>query len=57
MYYYLCSKSVYEKKILSALYLLGLAFSAQTQDISKNALGLRLGDSGGFGTEIHYQEV
>lgn len=35
--------------------LLGLAFSAQAQDISKNALGLRLGDNDGFGGEISYQ--
>jgi hypothetical protein len=39
-------KSLYEKIILSAVMLLGLAFSAQAQNISKNALGLRLGDSG-----------
>lgn len=44
-----------KKIILSAIMLVGLAFSAQAQDISKNALGLRLGDSGGFGTEITYQ--
>ena len=44
-----------KKIILSAVMLVGLAFSAQAQDISKNALGLRLGDSGGFGTEITYQ--
>jgi hypothetical protein len=44
-----------KKIILSAVMLLGLAFSAQAQTISKNALGLRLGDSGGFGTEITYQ--
>ena len=35
--------------------LLGLAFSAQAQDISKNALGLRLGDNDGFGGELSYQ--
>lgn len=35
--------------------LLGLAFSAQAQDISKNALGLRIGDNDGFGGEISYQ--
>ena len=35
--------------------LLGLAFSAQAQNISKNALGLRLGDNDGFGGEISYQ--
>ncbi|MDG2431578.1 hypothetical protein, partial [Flavobacterium sp.] len=44
-----------KKIILSAFMLLGLAFSTQAQTISKNALGLRLGDSGGFGTEITYQ--
>jgi hypothetical protein len=44
-----------KKIILSAIMLVGLAFSAEAQEISKNALGLRLGDSGGFGTEITYQ--
>jgi hypothetical protein len=44
-----------KKIFLSALMLLGLAFSAQAQDISKNALGLRLGDNDGFGGEISYQ--
>ena len=34
-----------KKLILSAFMLLGLAFSAQAQDISKNALGLRLGET------------
>ena len=44
-----------KKVILSAFMLLGLAFSTQAQDISKNALGLRLGDNDGFGGEISYQ--
>ena len=44
-----------KKLFLSAFMLLGLAFSAQAQDISKNALGLRLGDNDGFGGEISYQ--
>lgn len=44
-----------KKLILSAFMLLGLAFSAQAQDISENALGLRLGDNDGFGGEISYQ--
>ena len=44
-----------KKLILSAFMLLGLAFSAQAQYISKNALGLRLGDNDGFGGEISYQ--
>lgn len=44
-----------KKVLLSAMFLLGIAFSAQAQDISKNALGLRLGDNDGFGGEISYQ--
>ncbi len=44
-----------KKIILSAIMLLGLAFTAQSQDIAKNALGLRLGDNNGFGGEISYQ--
>lgn len=46
-----------KKIILSAIIVIGLAFTAQAQGISKNALGLRLGDSGGFGTEITYQRA
>jgi hypothetical protein len=46
-----------KKIILSAFMLIGLAFSTQAQEISKNAIGLRLGDSGGFGTEITYQRA
>jgi hypothetical protein len=44
-----------KKLILSAFMLVGLVFSTQAQDISKNALGLRLGDSDGFGGEVSYQ--
>lgn len=43
--------------LLTALALVAFAFSAQSQRISKNALGLRLGDSDGFGTEISYQRA
>lgn len=43
-----------KKLILSAVMLMGLA-SAQAQDISKNAVGLRLGDNDGFGGEVSYQ--
>jgi opacity protein-like surface antigen len=45
-----------KKIILSAFMLIGLAFSAQAQDIAKNALGLRLGDNDGFGGEVSYQK-
>lgn len=44
-----------KKIILSAFMLLGLVFTAQSQEISKNALGLRLGDNNGFGGEVSYQ--
>lgn len=46
-----------KKIILSAIMLIGLAFSAQAQEISKNALGLRFGDNGGFGGELSYQRA
>lgn len=44
-----------KKVILSAIILIGLAFSAQGQKISKNAIGLRIGDNDGFGAEVSYQ--
>ena len=34
---------------------LGFAFSADAQEISPNAIGLRFGDNDGFGAEISYQ--
>ena len=34
---------------------MGLAFTAEAQSISKNALGLRLGGNNGFGGELSYQ--
>jgi hypothetical protein len=46
-----------KKVILSAFMLFGLAFSLQAQEISKNALGLRLGNNDGFGAEISYQRA
>jgi len=48
---------IHEKLILSAALLIGLAFSSQAQEISKNALGLRLGGNSGFGGEISYQRA
>lgn len=43
-----------KKTLLFAFLLLGTVF-AQAQNISKNALGLRLGDNDGFGGEVSYQ--
>lgn len=44
-------------KILNPVLLITFLFTltASAQDISDNALGLRLGDSDGFGAEISYQ--
>jgi hypothetical protein len=44
-----------KKLIVTALVLIGSGFTAKSQEISKNVLGLRLGDNNGFGTEISYQ--
>ena len=44
-----------KKIILSAIMLITLTFSTQAQEISQNALGLRIGDNDGFGGEISYQ--
>jgi hypothetical protein len=41
--------------ILSTIMLIGLAFTSQAQDVSKNALGLRLGGNDGIGVEVSYQ--
>lgn len=46
-----------KKLFLSAFMLAGMAFTAQAQEISKNALGLRLGDNDGFGAEVSYQRA
>ncbi|PKQ44007.1 outer membrane beta-barrel protein [Confluentibacter flavum] len=46
-----------KKLLLFSITLLGFAFSSNAQEISKNALGLRLGDSDGFGAEISYQHA
>lgn len=44
------------KKLLVCIAVaLGFIFQVQAQEISKNAIGLRIGDNDGFGTEINYQ--
>ena len=46
------------KKIsLIIIALVGFGLQSQAQEISKNAIGLRLGDSDGFGTEVNYQRA
>ena len=46
-----------KKLFLSAVMLIGLAFASNAQEISNNALGLRLGDNNGFGGEVSYQRT
>ncbi len=43
------------KKLVLAVLTLSFSVVALSQRISRNALGLRIGDSDGFGTEISYQ--
>ncbi|PKP16044.1 MAG: hypothetical protein CVU07_08175, partial [Bacteroidetes bacterium HGW-Bacteroidetes-23] len=44
-----------KKVLLSAMMVIGFVLSTNAQEISKNAIGLRLGDNDGFGGEISYQ--
>jgi len=44
-----------KKLLLFSVILFAFVLSSQAQQISKNAIGLRLGDSDGFGAEVSYQ--
>lgn|SRR5690554_152276 len=44
-----------KRLLLLSLFVLGFTFSSHAQEIAKNAIGLRIGDNKGFGTEINYQ--
>ena len=44
-----------KKLLFTSTLLLGFMFCANAQNISENALGLRLGSNDGFGSEISYQ--
>lgn len=44
-----------KKVILLAFMLLGITSNLHAQQISKNTIGLRLGDNDGFGGEVSYQ--
>ena len=46
-----------KKLFITAIMLTAFVFSSQSQNISKNALGLRLGSNNGFGGEISYQRA
>ncbi len=50
------AKHLFMKKLfLFSLLVIGFTTWSYGQEISKNALGLRLGDSDGFGAELSYQ--
>jgi opacity protein-like surface antigen len=44
-----------KKTIITTVILIVIGFTMNAQEISKNALGIRLGDNNGFGGEISYQ--
>ena len=44
-----------KKTIVMTSLLIGLSWYSQGQTVSKNALGLRIGDNDGFGGELSYQ--
>jgi hypothetical protein len=44
-----------KKIILTGAMMIALSFSTQGQGVSKNAIGLRIGDNDGFGGEVSYQ--
>lgn len=44
-----------KKLLLSIAIIVGTVTTAQSQEISENAIGLRAGDGDGLGTEISYQ--
>ncbi|AGC78127.1 hypothetical protein LX97_03210 [Nonlabens dokdonensis] len=46
-----------KKIVLTVLLGLGFLIQSNAQDISNNAIGIRLGDGDGFGTEISYQRA
>jgi len=43
------------KVLLSLIVIIVFSLTANAQRISENAIGLRLGNSSGFGTEVNYQ--
>ena len=46
-----------KKLFLLSVAILGFSFASSAQNISDNAIGLRLGDSDGLGAEVSYQRA
>lgn len=49
------SITIMKKLFIAFVLIAGFSLTGQAQEISKNALGIRLGDNDGFGAEISYQ--
>ncbi len=46
-----------KKTLFSIVLFLGFIASIQAQEIADNAIGIRVGDNDGFGTEVNYQRA
>lgn len=46
-----------KKRFFLIIAILGFGFTATAQEISNNAIGIRIGDNDGFGAEISYQKA
>ena len=46
-----------KKIVVFIIALIGFAITAEAQSISENAIGVRVGDSDGLGTEVNYQRA
>lgn len=46
-----------KKTLFSIVFFLGIVAAVQAQEISPNAIGIRVGDKDGFGTEVNYQRA
>ena len=49
--------NIMKKVFLVAITFIGFMVTSNAQDISENAIGIRLGDSDGFGGEVSYQRA
>ncbi len=46
-----------KKVLFTVLFFTGLLLTAEAQQIADNAIGIRIGDNDGFGTEVNYQRA
>lgn len=46
-----------KKVLFTVLFFAGFLFTSEAQQIADNAIGIRIGDNDGFGTEVNYQRA